>query len=418
VARAAFWRRRWPGWSAAILPLTIGLYAAISTQLLLVHVLVGAALMLAHGLAIGAFAGRRFLAFTAALVLLFAWAAASAAWSLDARTTLAWIGTDAAIAAGGLVLLAGAFGIDERKREWSRRATLWGWAIAWLALSAQYLLGTPFLLLGDSMPTDPSNWRSALNNQAVFVGLLSWPAGLALAGRGRWWVAMPPLASLAALTQSNSAAAQVALLAGLAAFALGQWRARALALALIAGTGLLFAGLPSLVRHVDGGAVARTLPQSVEFSAFHRFEIWRFTAERIAERPWFGWGARVAGQIPGAGAPIDLASERAAKLRRQYGGAPPNLSKHPHNAALQARLDLGLIGAALAFTAITAALLALPRAGPAAPAALAVAAMALVVSQLSYDFWQDWWHAALWLTAILLAAAGSRAAWIAPEAAV
>jgi exopolysaccharide production protein ExoQ len=411
-------RGAWPDWVAAVLPLTVGIYAALSTQMLLIHVLVGGALALAHGFAVGTFAGRRFLAFAAALALLFAWAAASALWSLDARTTLAWIGTDAAIAAGGLVLLACAFGINERKRAWSRRGTLWGWAIAWLALTAQYATGTPFLLLGDSMPVEASNWRSALNNQAVFVGLLGWAAGLALAPRGRWLVLVPPLASLATLTQSNSAAAQIALVAGILAFALGQWRARPVALAMVAGLAVLFAALPSLVRHVDGGAVARALPQSVEFSAFHRFEIWRFTAERIAERPLLGWGARVAGRIPGADATIDFASERATKLRRQYSGTATRLSKHPHNGALQARLDLGLIGAAVAFTAMAAALLALPRAGPAAPTALAVAAMALVVSQLSYDLWQDWWHAALWLTASLLAAAGRPAAWIAPDAAV
>lgn len=403
---------------AFALPFLVGLYLALSAQLLLLFVLIAGGLYAVLGLARAEIALRRLLPFALALALFFAWAAASALWSLDARTTLAWVGTDAAVALAGMALLAAAFGASERQRRWSRLGALAGWAVAWLALTAQLVANTPFLIFGGAMPADPGHWRLALNNQSVALALLAWPAGQALAERGRWRGLVPPLLTLATLAHGSSAAALLALGIGIVAFALAAWRPRLVLAALGLALALSFAALPGLVRAVDGGALARAVPAAVEFSAFHRFEIWRFAAEKIAERPWLGWGARVASRIPGAGAGIALDSPRAAKLRQAYSGHAPVMPKHPHNIALQARLDLGLVGAALAFAALAAVLLALPRAGPAAPTALALAATAFVVAMLSYDLWQDWWHAALWLAAAFTAAGAARPSWTADPAAV
>lgn len=393
-----------------MLPLLVGIYACISVQLLSLFVLSGALGAIILGYVRRPFVQKNLLYVAITCAVFFAWAVASAIWSLDSSTTLRWVTTDAAIAIAGLCLLVAATRANENERLWARRGALLGWALAWLALSSQYLSDTPFLVFHGAMPRDPAAWPTALNNQAVFVALLAWPAGQALAARGAWLRLIPPVLSLATLTQGASAAAFAALAISLTASFLAKWLTRSILIVMGAIVVFAIGGLPDLVRTVDGGVVARALPQSVEFSAFHRFEIWRFASEKIAERPLTGWGARVADRIPNAHAGISVDSPRAAKLRRPPSGHAPNIPKHPHNAALQARLDLGLIGALLAQVFLIAILLVLPRAWPNSATPLGLAATALVVSQVSYDLWQDWWHAALWLTAAFVAvgAPGSR----------
>ena len=76
-----------------------------------------------------------------------------------------------------------------------------------------------------------------------------------------------------------------------------------------------------------------------------RVAIWRFTTERVVERPWLGWGMDASRMWPGV------------------------IPLHPHNAALQVWLELGVVGAACA----------------------AVAIAYLTIGALSFGVWQEWW---------------------------
>ena len=133
---------------------------------------------------------------------------------------------------------------------------------------------------------------------------------------------------------------------------------------------------------------AEQLLAGVRPSAIHRIYTWEFTADRIAEHPFVGWGLDSSRAIPGG-----------QELVVQDG---PALSLHPHNAGLQIWLELGLPGAvilAALLLVIGRGLAGLPR--PAmAPAAAAFAA-AFVFASLSFGIWQNWWVAALGLTAVL-----------------
>lgn len=103
-----------------------------------------------------------------------------------------------------------------------------------------------------------------------------------------------------------------------------------------------------------------------------RLDIWRFAAAKIAEKPWFGWG------IDGS---------------RVW----PAIPLHPHSAALQLWLELGVVGAALGalfwsyvWTQIGAATEA-SRSNAGVYAAVAVGYLS--IGGLSFGVWQEWWLA-------------------------
>jgi O-antigen ligase len=121
---------------------------------------------------------------------------------------------------------------------------------------------------------------------------------------------------------------------------------RASATLIAAGLIGLIAIFPALP--IDMDAVARiheAVPQLAN-SAVHRFAIWHFAIDRIAERPLLGWGLDASRALPGGSDLIE--DPRLPELARMGGLWMP---LHPHNPALQWRLELGLPGAARALSA-------------------------------------------------------------------
>ena len=123
-------------------------------------------------------------------------------------------------------------------------------------------------------------------------------------------------------------------------------------------------------------------------STYHRLLIWQFAAAKIEERPILGWGFNGSRKIPGGKDNLD-ASEAALPL-------------HPHNAAMQWRLELGLLGALFgAGLFVTATVSARRRAKGRIEQAGAVAAItsAFTIAMLSFGIWQSWWMSGLFLVA-------------------
>jgi O-antigen ligase len=115
-------------------------------------------------------------------------------------------------------------------------------------------------------------------------------------------------------------------------------------------------------------------------SAGHRLLIWSFAGDRIAERPFLGWGLDAARAIPG-GADEIRPGEKWLPL-------------HPHNAALQVWLELGAPGATL-FALLVGWLWLLLAEAP-WPRLYAAAAggsltAALAVTTAGWGIWQEWW---------------------------
>lgn len=328
---------------------------------------------------------------------LFAWAALGLAWSIDPLTGLDQLPRMAYLLLAGVAMTAVAAALPQADARAATRALLAGMAVAAALLVVEAASGGAI----KSLVSDKRYPVMALKAGSTILALLLWPALAALIDDGRRTAAAMLAAAVAVpLAVLDGRAAFLAATAGGAVFLLAWRRPRATAYALsaVGVAGVLAA--PFLVLDVaypwlgglDGGEL---LP----FSGRHRLEIWHFAAERILERPWTGWGLNVSRVFPGGDRILDAAT-----------GAM-QMPLHPHNAALQWWLELGLPGAAAGAVAIlllARAALRLPT--PAARAGgLALLTSGLVVSMLSYGAWQNWWLAAMGLAAAAMAAAGRSA---------
>lgn len=182
-------------------------------------------------------------------------------------------------------------------------------------------------------------------------------------------------------------AAKLAVLAGLLAGGL------ALLLPRLArpGLGTVLAAAVVAVPMLLGPVLARGLPAAgIPPSAAHRMLIWDFVIGRIAERPLLGWGMEASRSVPGH------RDHPTPEALARFGLAGPDsapwlasaelLPLHPHNGALQLRLELGwpgvLLAAALALSLALAC---------GSPVALAMLAAGAVTAMLSFGAWQEWW---------------------------
>jgi O-antigen ligase len=189
----------------------------------------------------------------------------------------------------------------------------------------------------------------------------------------------------------EDAAAKAALLASLPIAALlYRWRIPVARIAAIVSViGILTAPLtlPRLAQMPGLLAAADAL----KGSAGHRLLIWSFVGDRIGERPFTGWGLDAARAIPGG--------------KEEVRPGLTRLPLHPHNAALQLWLELGMPGAAL--IALFVGWLWLGLAGAPWPRLYAAAVggsltAALAAAFAAYGVWQEWWLGTLGLALFLI----------------
>jgi len=129
----------------------------------------------------------------------------------------------------------------------------------------------------------------------------------------------------------------------------------------------------------------------------HRFHIWTFTSDKIAERPITGHGINTSRTMS------NRTMRAQDEVRGDYGELLPI---HPHNFVLQIWLELGAIGAVL-FAAVSGLLFLWLTANSFSriQRAVSTAQFSIVVALLSSSFGilQSWFLAALWIVAAVTA---------------
>ncbi len=334
---------------------------------------------------------------TKLLALFLVWALASLAWTISPGEAVELWVSMAVILLGIVFGLSAARDLDDLGRN---RVLIWALLGFWLAIGLAVIELAAGLPIANAIRPDRSglsNLEPTMLNAGLSVILcLAWPLAAALWRRERKALAVAVLIAAVSVTFSGEgASAKLAAILSCLIFiiVLAGGRRAVDAVAAIAVVTVVTA--PLIASHVFTPARVTELAPGIKDSALHRIYVWEFTAERIADKPWTGWGLDAARAIPGGTERIEaLDDEDAIKM-----------TLHPHNAALQVWLELGIPGALLA-----AGLLAViarhmrPRKRELRAAQAAAFVAALTVAGLSFGIWQNWWLAALGLLAVAASA--------------
>ncbi|MDX2143446.1 MAG: O-antigen ligase family protein [Rhodospirillaceae bacterium] len=325
-------------------------------------------------------------------VLLFAWPLLSPLWSITPLVSLEAATRAIALMVFGAV--AYVFCRDQHSHAASLAPRLTAaLLIAGALLVAEKLLPlSPIRLAYDALGLDYAGFMNkSVNRGLAALAVLTWPAVAALQARGQTvFASMLPLLMAVPIFLMDSLSAKVALAAAIVVYhvlAHARWTVTALAVALPA----FVAFWPAIFQTLDQPVFARAeVYDALPDTAQHRIEIWRFTLERAAERPWLGWGAEAARAVPGGNV--------------IYAGERKYMPLHPHNGAMQILLEQGIVGLMLSCAALALLLdrwraLAVSRAAQAAGGAAIIAYLAVGFS--AFGYWASWWMALGWLSVIL-----------------
>jgi O-antigen ligase len=324
------------------------------------------------------------------------WALVTIAWGIEAKPPALWgLARLTIVVSSGLVLVHIAASLAPAERAVVRRLLVAGVLLVLVLLTIDRLTDASIRRLWSLSPAfhDSLFIMEVFNRGIAVLALVSFPFALALSRRV--WVALIAWGAIFALALSlPSGAAQLALMLGAVA-AVCAWMAPRAA----AGTFAVLLVTLTLVAPLVAAAIPPPdkMPSRAElpisYSGHHRLQIWRFTADRILERPILGWGYDSSRRIPGSSAMIGF-SEAALPL-------------HPHNAPLQWWLELGAPGAALGGALLAAIALAIRRRAAlrtVTAASLGQLTCAVTLASLSFGTWQGWWVGAIGIAAALLAA--------------
>ena len=328
-------------------------------------------------------------AVTLALVALLLWCAIASFWSFDVVGGLVLTLRIGVIFAAGLMTFAVAQRLDGGARERFGNWFLSGILIALLLVAVELAFGYPINELATGLSSDQADLQYRLNRGATALAMMVWPAAALLWRRGAAWGALLLLAVVAvALHLMTSGAAVLGAVAGGATAVLALSHPKVGRLVLVAATVVALAGSVPAAKEAysRGGLDANWLDDS----ARHRVDIWNYSAERIEQKPLAGWGFDSA---------RGFTKFDPSKSRENWQLMP----LHPHNAAIQILLELGVVGGMVVIVllmVVVARLERLPRPERICGQALYMAT--LTIACTAYGLWQNQWLAMIWSAALLI----------------
>mgnify|MGYP001286083045 CR=1 FL=1 len=139
-------------------------------------------------------------------------------------------------------------------------------------------------------------------------------------------------------------------------------------------------------------------------SGMNRLIIWKFTSQKILEKPLLGRGLRTSRVLPSGGEKYDI-------VRVRENGSRDVISRdflvplHPHNQFLQIWLELGALGAvafAVAGGVFILKIGRLPIHRSRSGWIIGAIVTLMVYGQISFGAWQNWWIAGQFLSVVLI----------------
>lgn len=312
--------------------------------------------------------------------------ALSGLWSYAPELTLEKLPRTASAVFVGIIFVAAVKGLDDRATRISSQCFLAG-MVAVLILIVIEKLSAGMLLKYSVKDDSFTHFLNHFNRPLSILSVLIWPAAVILA-RHHWVLAFVCIGIYAALLPFFISTAAIAAVAvGAVIFA---------TVYILPKKGPTIVGLVLAVSVMAAPTIDYQLPPPKKLfeslnlprSTYHRLLVWEFTTDRIAERPVLGWGFNTSRTIPGGNESLDV-SEKALPL-------------HPHNAALQWRLELGIFGALFGagIILISAEMARRYAAGRVARAgAVATIGATFVIAMISFGAWQTWWVSSMFLIA-------------------
>ncbi|UTW51602.1 O-antigen ligase family protein [bacterium SCSIO 12827] len=321
----------------------------------------------------------------------FAGMAISIPGSLDPlRSFEAWARTLAYI--GGCTLFWAFLSGDPRAlRQTTRTLVLFSLISVGIIIIAQLGYREPLKWIRGEFRFMPSTWAFHAPKAYAALGACAAPvlAWVAVRETGAWrWAALSAallLVYIVITTANKSALGGLLTMLLVVSFALAtrknrKWLAAWVvwAVATTAAVLLLVYELPD---EPSSTAVWDWVPPQLVDT--HRQQIWHFTAGKIAEAPWTGYGINVINRVEGAG---DILPGYEAEA----------LPSHPHNWILEILGETGLIGFipvffAIAWSAARSFRRYLLWADPAALAQLGLTAVFWGSSLFNFSIWSSWW---------------------------
>lgn len=345
------------------------------------------------------------------LAMVGAWATLSGLWSIIPLHSVLEGLRFLAISAFGIALLCHALNTGSNARR-TTQALIVGALVALALLTVERFGDEPILRWWIGANATQYEPLSHYDRGVTVLVLLM--AAIAVGDIERWLRLVLILATVAAATFMASTAALLAFAAGLLAFGFAYLAPRTVAGAMIAGMIALGIAIPVATPSYQTVLSLRQDAHWIKLSGIHRLLIWRFVADRIAERPLLGWGMDASRAIPGGETDFN---DLLPTLH--YPSRAEALPLHPHNAILQWQLELGIPGLILGLAVVATVLY---RVGwranlsrYARAVALALVAGALVIGLLSFGIWQAWWQSLLWLASVLYAASNKTALQASPH---
>lgn len=313
-----------------------------------------------------------------AVLVLAVWALSSTAWSPFTPTSLESATGMKLIAQAVLywALFRAAGAASAGTRIVALRILVWGMALLGLVLAVEAMTGAALYQALRTAIGDPIRPDLAVRNvaQGGFVLAVLTPAAAVASRRtgAGIWPALLMVAGIAGASLRLEADAPIIALAVSVVFGLMVYAWPTVAPRVLGGlAAVLFLTAPGIVWVTRKLGWYQQLEADVSLSWSQRMGYWRHAADWIADHPLRGWG-------------LDASRMFA-----------PGIKLHPHDAALQVWLELGLIGAmaAAVFWCVVIARQSGPRRDAGRAAGAATAGAYLVFSAVSFGVWQEWWLA-------------------------